>query len=414
MPMNAPILEDGAIVVHDGVVIDVGPAIDLFKEYSSAIYHDLGDVVLLPGLINAHCHLEYSMMHGWISSQGSFASWIEKTVKIKSSLTEEDYLNAIIKGCKQLRLWGCTTVLNTLSFPELLKRLPKLPLHCRHLLEVMDIRSPEQGEKGLATTDFFLNPRKQTSCDVFGISPHAPYTASKKLYADAQELSKKHGALFSTHLVESEEEFEMFTQRQGPLFEFLRGLGRKMDDCSGKTPIQALIKSNLLPKDALLIHMNIFNDADRELLTKRGGDFFIIHSPGSHHFFKRPPFDYDFFQRSGFSISLGTDSLASNEELNLFYEMRMMAASFPQLDPQKILEMVTLHPAAAIRKKGKIGELSASATADFITIPFSGTLQEASEAVVWNEHFPVIYSKNHELHYEATPPEINKEKWPSC
>ena len=185
----------------------------------------------------------------------------------------------------------------------------------------------------------------------------------------------------------------MFRQRRGPLLEFLRGLGRDMNDCGFETPIQALLKNNFLPKGALLVHMNILNNEDRELLEKRGDHFFIVHCPGTHRFFKRPSFDYDFFERHGFSVLLGTDSLASNEELNLFYEMRMMAENFPQLDPQKILEMVTLHPAAAMRKKGKIGELSIGACADFITIPFSGALKEASAAVVWNESCPTVYSK---------------------
>ena len=86
---------------------------------------------------------------------------------------------------------------------------------------------------------------------------------------------------------------------------------------------------------------------------------------------------------------LGTDSLASNDELNLFSEMQLFAATAPALAPEEILKMVTLNPAEALGMKGKLGELNAGAFADMIAIPFSGKKREAAEVVLHNKNFPV-------------------------
>lgn len=391
MPMSSPIIENGALVLRDGKIIALGSAVDLLKNYSSAIAHDLGEVILLPGLINAHCHLEYGMMRHRITPKNNFTEWIQEIVEIKASLNERDFLTAIGEGAKELLSWGCTTVVNNASFPRLLLQLPKLPLRCWHLLEVMDIRGQKQGDDFLKAVECFFQQDVNNSNGGFGIAPHAPQTASKKLYAAARDLAQKHEILFSTHLAESKEEVSMFAKQSGSLFEFLKSLGRNMDDCGFETPLQALLSNDLLPKGAMLIHMNFLNHEDRLLLGTRGDDFSIVHCPGTHQFFKREPFDYPFFKEHGFSISLGTDSLASNQELNLFYEMQTMAAAFPELGPEEILHMVTLNPAVAIGCKGKLGELSVGAYADMIAIPFDGALNEASAAVVNNKILPDLF-----------------------
>ncbi|MFZ4116297.1 MAG: amidohydrolase family protein [Chthoniobacterales bacterium] len=253
----------------------------------------------------------------------------------------------------------------------------------------MDIRGRTQGEEGLAITEQFLN-QEQTTRNHVGISPHAPQTCSQELYRGAALLAKKHDISFCTHLAESEEEMEMFTQGSGPLFDFLKHFGRDMSDCGFQTPVQALLKNDLLPHGSLLVHMNFLNAEDRALLASRGADFFVIHCPKTHQFFKRPPFDWKFFYEHDYPLLLGTDSLASNNSLNLFEEMRAMAATAPELAPEEILTMVTLSPAAAFGMKGQLGELSCGALSEMIAIPFEGKLQDVVEAVVDNGVQPMV------------------------
>jgi len=380
IPMSSPIIEDGAIAVRDGVIIAVGRSTDLRKEYSSAVYHDLGEVILLPGLINAHCHLDYTMMRGQLTPGSSFSSWIEQIKILTESLQESDFLAAIDKGLQELGMWGCTTVFNIESFPNLLPSLPTTLLRLWQFIEVMDIRGSHQGEHGLAIIHDLL----KNGCKNLGISPHAPPTTSQELYRRSRNLAEQYHLPFCTHLAESEEEFEMFTQGSGGLFHFLKGLGRNMNDCGSRSPVQLLLEEELLPKGSLLVHMNILSAKDRELLASRAADFFVIHCPKTHQFFERAPFDWRFFSTHAYRLLLGTDSLASNDGLNLFAEMRVMSATAPDLTPEDILKMVTLHPAAAVEMSGRLGELSPGAMADIITIPFGGTPQDAYSAVIHN------------------------------
>jgi cytosine/adenosine deaminase-related metal-dependent hydrolase len=395
LPMSAPPLEDGGVVVHQGMIVAVGPSADLKRQFSSATFHDLGDVILMPGLINAHCHLDYTMMRHQLQSGSGFTSWIQGLNKIKFSLSQEDVVAAIVQGWEELYSWGCTSIANIVSFPTLLEKLPAPPLRLWQLMEVMDIRGLQQGEEGLQITEDLLKKNQENNADekiTFGISPHAPQTTSQGLYRGAAQLAQRYHVPFCTHLAESEEEFEMFTKGNGPLFDFLKNFGRDMNDCGFQTPVQALLSQDLLPRGALLVHMNCLTGKDRELLAQRGNDFFIVHCPKTHRFFERAPFDWKFFQKNKYPLLLGTDSLASNDELNLFSEMQLMASTAPELALEEILKMVTLHPAKALGMKGRLGELGVGAFADMITIPFSGKKQDVVETVLHNKKFPVICS----------------------
>jgi len=392
MPMSAPIIEDGAIIVQDGVIIALGAYADLQRDFGTAVIYDLGDVILMPGLINAHCHLDYTMMKNQLQPGSAFTAWIQSLNKIKFSLQEEEVIAAIVRGWEELYQWGCTTAANIISFSQLLEKLPSSPLRLWHLIEVMDIRGPQQGKEGLQLAESFFKKNQKSESDKkmkFGISPHAPQTTSQGLYRSAAQLAQECHALFCTHLAESEEEFEMFTQGSGALFDFLKNFGRDMSDCVFQTPVQGLLSNNLLPRGALLVHMNCLTKKDRELLVRYSNDFFIVHCPKTHRFFDRSPFDWKFFYDHGYRLSLGTDSLASNDELNLFSEMQLFAKTAPDLVPEEILKMVTLHPAEALGMKGRLGELSIGAFADMITIPFSGKKGEVAEAILHNEKFPV-------------------------
>jgi len=116
----------------------------------------------------------------------------------------------------------------------------------------------------------------------------------------------------------------------------------------------------------------------------------VIHCPRTHAFFGRKPFDLEFFQSSGIPVLLGTDSLASNRDLDMFSEMRAMKEAFPGLDAEEILTMVTVRPAAAIGRAGRIGELSPGALADFIAIPDSGE-GSVAERILANRTPPRVW-----------------------
>jgi cytosine/adenosine deaminase-related metal-dependent hydrolase len=399
LPMGATMgmvrspIENGGIAVRGGEIVAVECWTDLLREHPGAIREDLGEVILMPGLINAHCHLDYGMMRGALFGGESFSAWIQRLNGMRRSLDQSDYLDSIAAGLDELRHWGCTTVFNIESFPELLPFLPESPIRVWWFLEVLDIRSRLHSAEALTGAVQFFEKAGEGSGG-FGISPHAPYTASRDLYNLAGLYAEKYKVPLCTHLAESEEEMAMFTKGEGALYEFLRSIGRSMDDCAGMTPVQIVLGAGLIPKGSLLVHMNLLSEGDREFLKGSATDYPVIHCPRTHAFFNREPFDLKFFSESRIPVLIGTDSLASNQDLNMFAEMRAMESAFPELDPMDILSMVTNKAAAAIGRSGWLGELSPGALADFIAIPdddAEGDMESLAERVLANRMPPRVW-----------------------
>jgi aminodeoxyfutalosine deaminase len=394
LPLSSPPILDGGIAVRGGEILAVGPWRDLLRDHAGAAVSDHGEVILMPGLVNAHCHLDYTMMRGALPGCGSFSDWIQRLNGMRRSLERRDYLEAIASGFDELRHWGCTTVFNIESYPELLPALPQSHLRVWWFLEIMDVRSRLQSLEALEGAIGSVEKADEERGG-YGISPHAPYTASGDLYRLAAQFARTHLLPLCTHLAESEEEMRMFAAGEGPLHAFLESIGRPMGDCGGRTPVQSVLGEGLLPEGSLLVHMNVLASPDREILRRTAGAYPVIHCPRTHAFFGRERFDLEFFMECGIPVLIGTDSLASNQDLNMFEEMRAMASSFPELSPGRILDMVTRLPAASIGRSGRIGELSPGAVADFLAIPDPGGTADFFERVLANRLPPRVWVSGH-------------------
>ena len=382
-----PPIDDGAIVVREGRIEAAGRYNDIAPIHGSGVC-DLGDVVLLPGLVNAHCHLDFTIMRGAILRTTSFSAWIRRLNELKRTLTDDEYLSSIANGFAELKRWGVTTVLNIESFPELMVRMPAPPVRTWWFYELLDIRNRIHTEDVVAgALSFFESHRNWRGG--YGLAPHAPYTTSLELYELARFCSETHAMPFTTHLAETDEEMAMFADAKGPMWEFLAGLGRNMDDTGASTPIQHLLQADVLPTGAILAHMNQLGPGDLEALAPHAHRFAIVHCPNCHEFFSRPAFPYHALRELGFPISLGTDSCASNIGLNLFSEMRTFRNAFPDVAPAEILQMVTNRPAAALGQQGKLGVLAAGAHADFITIADDAGSSDVHEMLIDTRQPPI-------------------------
>lgn len=381
LSMDGPPIDDGAVVVADGGIVAVGRFAEIDVTGIEVVDH--GEVVLMPGLINAHCHLDYTAMRGAILERRSFAGWVRRINDLKRTMTDDDYLASIAAGFAELQTWGTTTVFNVEAFPELMPRMPRPPLRTWWFYELLDLRNRIQTDDVVAGALSFFDERPDWEGG-FGLSPHAPYSTSLDLYRLARTCAETTGMPFMTHLAESEDEMRMFGEGAGPMFEFLEKLGRDMSDTRGRSPIEVLVRADALPPGAILVHMNHVTPADRETLAWHAGEFAIVHCPRCHEYFDRPPFPYELHRELGFSVSLGTDSCASNSGLNLFAEMRTFSKNFPQVPPEEVLAMVTRNPAAALGVDEWLGVLRAGAAADLITVPFDGAVGDAAAAVVAN------------------------------
>jgi cytosine/adenosine deaminase-related metal-dependent hydrolase len=163
----------------------------------------------------------------------------------------------------------------------------------------------------------------------------------------------------------------MFRDARGPLYEFLKEIGRDMSDCGQNTPIEQFVGclgEASLP-DWLLVHLNEPTEGDSDLLARSTRKVSIVHCPRSHEYFGHSPFQFHKLRELGFNICLGTDSLASNDDLSLFAEMRAFQKEFPDVSWEEILTMVTVNSARALRQENALGKVQSGFLADLMGIP---------------------------------------------
>jgi cytosine/adenosine deaminase-related metal-dependent hydrolase len=366
LPISSPPLRGGAVRVERGVVTAVGLAAELNPLPGEEV-RDLGANLLLPGLINSHCHLDYTKFKGAIAPKQSFTEWIKNINALRRSFTNEDYIESIAEGFRLQAQAGTTTIANIESFPELLPRLPVPPLRTWWFLELIDVRVRVDQDDTLHGALSFFETHSEW-LGGFGLSPHAPYTASVDLYRLARTCGEKYGMLSTTHIAESVEEHEMFTHARGPMYDFLSSLGRDNSDCGQGSALSHLVEHGVIGKDCIIAHLNYLQDYDYELLASTGAS--VVHCPKCHTYFGHGPFPLKALRDYGVNICLGTDSLASNNSLDLRSEMRE-AQEIHDLSDREVLEMVTLNGARALGQAGKLGQLSPGALADITAFPIA-------------------------------------------
>src|ERR1700730_2537933 len=125
--MDAEPIADAAFIVDGNRFVQIGGATAILSEFSGKVI-DLGDVIVMPGLINAHCHLDYTVMRGAILPAHSFSQWVGRINAMKRSLSDSDCLNSMIQGFSELQSNGVTTVLDIVANPQVFPLLPKPPI----------------------------------------------------------------------------------------------------------------------------------------------------------------------------------------------------------------------------------------------------------------------------------------------
>ena len=376
--MDGAPIENGAVAVLGNRIVEVGRFDDVNTRNAGNTV-DLGEQVLLPGLINAHCHLDYTGLRGKIAPQKCFAEWIRAINAEKAKLSPDDYLASINEGFAEARKFGTTAVANLTAFPELISEVQP-PIRTWWCAELIDIRVPERASELIhAAIELLRSARpepvlsKVEGVAQWGLAPHALFTASRDLFRRCKQVAQRDNGLLTTHLAESREEMQMFRDASGPLYEFIKSIGRPINDCGNETPLGLFVGAlgdRALPQ-WIVAHLNELTESDFELLETFNSRFHIVHCPRSHNYFGHSPFAFDRLRSLGFNICLGTDSLASNETLSLFDEMRAFQNNFPQVSPEEILQMATVNPARALRSENALGQIRPGLGADLIAVPYS-------------------------------------------
>lgn len=384
LTMDAPAAFKGAVRVEGACITAVGPDLAPLPGEEVA---DLGRAVLLPGLINAHCHLDYTAFKGALFPGQGFSAWVRRINALKQNFGPSEILASIAEGFRLLRASGCTTVFNIEAYPDLMLQLPRPPLRTWWFLELIDVRSRLAHDEMLMGALQFFESRADWPGG-FGLSPHAPYTASVELYRLARHCSEEMGMPFTTHIAESVEEQEMFLYGEGPLAEFLRGIGRPMDDCGHGSALSHLLEHGLLNERCLAVHLNYLQDYDLALLRRH--PLHVVHCPKCHAYFGHARFPLERLRAAGCTISLGTDSLASNDTLDLRAEIRQARWAFGDIPQMHWLHMVTVNPAKAIGLEGKLGVIRPGALADLVAFPWP-EVSDPAESVIQSRDEPAFF-----------------------
>jgi cytosine/adenosine deaminase-related metal-dependent hydrolase len=386
LPVSQPPIEDGAVLIKGNRIASIGSWKHLrARKQGEAI--DLGNSILLPGLVNAHCHLDYTDMAGRVPPQKSFTDWIKLITSAKSEWNYSEFAESWLRGARMLVRTGTTTVADFEAVPELLPEVwTATPLRVISFLELTGVRSRRKPRSILQEALERIQSLSRGRCRA-AVAPHAPYSTVPELLRRTAAAARRRRWPLSIHVAESTQEFEMFMNGSGEMFEWLRRNGRDMSDCGAGSPVQHLERCRALSKNLLAVHVNFLAARDASLLARRKAS--VVHCPRSHFYFRHHKFPLRELTRARVNVCLGTDSLATvykkpkePVELNLFDEMRSFARAHSRLPPEKILRLATLNGALALGLDRKIGRLSKGAFADLITIPFAGSAADAYEAVL--------------------------------
>jgi len=386
LPLTAPPIEDGAVLIVGNKIRTVSAWKDL-RPHRREKTLDLGDVILLPGLVNAHCHLDYTDMAGEISPPKTFTDWIAAITAHKSGWSYSDYARSWLRGAHQLLKSGTTTVADIECMPDLLPEVwDATPLRIFSFLEMTGIKTRRAPKdilrEAVETMDSLKHPRHRAA-----LSPHAPYSTLPELLRLTARTAQKRKWRVSIHVAESVQEFDMFAHARGAMHDWLKRNERDNSDCGLGSPVAHLARNRLLGENVLAIHVNCLARGDATLLAKNRTH--VVHCPRSHDYFKHPKFERERLAHAGVNLCLGTDSLATvrktgkqKPELDLFAEMRALADRDKSISPEDILPMATVNSARALGLGGKIGQLSANASADLIAIPGAGRLAKIYETLL--------------------------------
>jgi cytosine/adenosine deaminase-related metal-dependent hydrolase len=394
-PLTRPPIENGGVLLQGGKIVALGSWPDL-RQTAVAEMHDLGECALLPGLVNAHSHLDYTDMAGLLSRRANFHEWIKDILGLKAQWDLDNYRRSWTRGAQMLLLSGTTTVADIESAPELLPAVwETTPLRVVSFLEVTGVRSRQEPEAILRETVAKAIALPVGRCRV-GLSPHAPYSTIPVLAQRCLSVAREKSWKMSVHVAESRDEFEMFAHARGPMYDWLKRNQRDMSDCGHGSPVQWLARFNALAEHLLAVHVNYLAEGDAALLAGHGVS--VAHCPRSCAYFGHREFPYEKLVHAGVNLCLGTDSLASvaggpegNPSLDLLAEMRWLAGQKPDVSPEVIVRMATVNGARALGFGGVIGAIQEGAAADLIALPFAGGPEDVYDNIIQHRG-PVLAS----------------------
>jgi aminodeoxyfutalosine deaminase len=354
-PVSGPPLSNGLVTI-DGERL---ASVDAHGSRHADL--DLGNVAVLPGLVNAHTHLDLTGLRGLVPPRADFTSWLRAVIRHRREQTREQIDADIRTGLAESVAYGTTLLGDIAAGGQSWNVLADAPIRAVVFYELLGL-TPARARQSWHSARQWLRDHQATATCRPGLSPHAPYSVHHRLFRHTANFSRRHHLPIMTHLAETPAEIELLAARRGPFVDFLselgvwhpRGVVNSPDDVvSAYRHVTALFAhGNYLPPHA---HFGPGNT--------------VVYCPRTHAAFGPPPHPFREFLAAGVHAALGTDSLASNPDFDILGEIRFLRRHYPDVPGPQLLRMGTLAGAEALGWKSETGSLEAGKSADLIVLP---------------------------------------------
>ena len=379
LPINGSPVAGGAIVVADGKIVAVGRLAELRKAYAAEI-REFPDCILMPGLVNAHTHLELTHFPAWLHKSGlgyaprSYVDWIIQVIKVKRGIAFEDLCRSLIEGCKISLQSGTTMIGDILSDRRLLPVYADCGVSGRVYLEFIG-HDPERFQPLLESLESDI--AKLPAGLLPGLSPHAPFTVSQELLTAVVAAAKSLALPLTIHLAESEEEVRFLAGTPGKITELLYpfvGWEKYAGSHHPSSPADWLHCCGALTGPLSAVHAVHLSMQEIRLLKEHHASIVLAPRSNSNLDVGRAP--AWLMKQADIPMALGTDSLASSDSLSVFDEMRFLLDTYPDVfSPEDAVRMGTINGAHAIARGAEAGSLEVGKRADFIVVKTAGASQ---------------------------------------
>jgi 5-methylthioadenosine/S-adenosylhomocysteine deaminase len=378
LPVTAPPIRDGALLVDEaGRIAAIGPAEAIPLPEDAALV-ELPEAALIPGLINTHGHPELAAFRGLLEDL-PFHQWIPALIRAKreARLNSEDFEISARWTCIEALAAGITTIGATEDSGAALGALREAGMSGIAYREVFGIE-PELADQAMAGLQAKIETMRAYETDRVrvGISPHAPYTVSDQLFRRAGEYALSEGLPIAIHTAEAEAEAELLARGTGHFASWLHASGIETPP-RARTTIELLDRTGVLRARPLLIHCVLVDEEDRGRIADNGAS--IAHCPIANARLGHGTAPLREIIEAGIAVGLGTDSVASNNRLDLLEEARTAQIlqrarhRAPTLLPAHyLLRLATIEGARALGLESRIGSLEPGKDADLCAISLAG------------------------------------------
>ena len=389
-------------MIRDGLIAHVGQPHDF-----SGTIHDLGPVALVPGLVNAHTHLEFSDLDQPLGHPGiPFTDWIlhvvqnraQQPVDAQARLKQKSA--ALRAGIEESAAAGVVGIGEIASSPfhcglyrKILDQCGRDSLLINVFLEQLG-RDLEQLDARLRQLDTELSNFPRDDQVSIGLSPHAPYSVHPELLSSMVGIAQQQHLTVAMHLAETKAELQLLAQRDGPFVDALKKLRAWFPESypMGESVIDVLKQMNGVER-LLIVHANYFDDSALDYLSTRDKATSVVYCPRTADYFGHLDHPFPKMIERGINVAVGTDSRASNPDLDVFAELQWIRERYPKFCPETILRMGTINGASALGRESEIGSitngkrawLNVIDIANYAADPFAAVLSAESRCLPINQ-----------------------------